>query len=378
MEMLEDIADWWDEQHRQSLEILDHFVEENPNLFAVAVATVVALPMELAAGTVDLLRFGQGVTEGGVGGYFKDSLRLVGIVVPVARGAGMAQASLNGRLARLIVDPGGGICGWVSATQALRQTGTRAFAAVDDLAQALGTTVSNLQATTFGTLILSLKGIGARMGSLVSVKTLDDVARMTKSNGAVTMFSVFGQRMEQGVLRRVGHALYAYRDALGRLRILDRGGRSGELPQVFTSLDELAKKYGLRGSWAVEEAAVMENLFVKVMNAIGSAPTLALSVVGLAGTNRLEHEAVARAFEIHRVVQQKGRKALEDAGARHHVVVGGEQLRGIAQRYHGRAQEWPSIYEANRDVIGPDPDRIKPGQRLLIPALPAVRGIRGR
>lgn len=32
------------------------------------------------------------------------------------------------------------------------------------------------------------------------------------------------------------------------------------------------------------------------------------------------------------------------------------------------AAEWPRWYQANRDVIGPDPDRIQPGQRLRPPS----------
>jgi hypothetical protein len=94
--------------------------------------------MEVGAGTVDTLRFGQGLAEGGVKGVGKDALRLIGLAGPLGRGAKIVQTSVNARLARLIVDPGGGICGWVSGTQALRQTGTKAFAAVDDLTQALG------------------------------------------------------------------------------------------------------------------------------------------------------------------------------------------------------------------------------------------------
>lgn len=60
-----DIADWWDEQHRQSKKELDQFVDNNPNLFGIVVATAAATAMEIGAGTVDTLRFGQGLAEGG-------------------------------------------------------------------------------------------------------------------------------------------------------------------------------------------------------------------------------------------------------------------------------------------------------------------------
>lgn len=38
------------------------------------------------------------------------------------------------------------------------------------------------------------------------------------------MFNVFGKRMKNGVLEDVGHAVYAFRNLFGRLRIMNRGG----------------------------------------------------------------------------------------------------------------------------------------------------------
>jgi hypothetical protein len=372
-----DIADWWDEQHRQAKKELDHFVDNNPNLFGVVVATAVATAMEVGAGAVDTLRFGQGMAEEGLQGVGKDALRLIGLMGPLGRGAKIIQTSANAKLARLIVDPGGGICGWVSGTQALRQTGTKAFAAVDDLAQALGKSIADFGGTPLSTLVASLKQVGARIGALKSVKSFDDIGKITQSNSGVTIFSVFGKRMEGGVLKQVGHAVYAFRDNLGRLRILDRGGRPGKLPEVFESLEELAKKYGIQGQWVVKEAAVMENIFAKLMGSISSPPVLALDVYALAGVNKLEHETVAQAFEVHKVIMRQGKKALEQANARYHTVSPGDWLSKIAQKYYGGMHKWPVIYEANRDVIGSDPNLIKSGQRLLIPALPTVSGIKG-
>jgi nucleoid-associated protein YgaU len=47
-----------------------------------------------------------------------------------------------------------------------------------------------------------------------------------------------------------------------------------------------------------------------------------------------------------------------------YTVKGGDSLSKIGQ-HHGVA--WREIYEANKDVIGDDPDKIKPGQKLRIP-----------
>lgn len=37
------------------------------------------------------------------------------------------------------------------------------------------------------------------------------------------------------------------------------------------------------------------------------------------------------------------------------------------------ASTWPVLYEANRDLIGADPNRITPGQELTVPSLPSIQ-----
>ena len=36
------------------------------------------------------------------------------------------------------------------------------------------------------------------------------------------------------------------------------------------------------------------------------------------------------------------------------------------------AAYWPIVHAANRDVVGPEPDLIRPGQRLRIPPPPTL------
>ena len=52
--------------------------------------------------------------------------------------------------------------------------------------------------------------------------------------------------------------------------------------------------------------------------------------------------------------------------AKTYRVVSGDSLSKIAKREYGNANEWPRIYEANRDILK-DPDKIYPGQELRIP-----------
>lgn len=51
--------------------------------------------------------------------------------------------------------------------------------------------------------------------------------------------------------------------------------------------------------------------------------------------------------------------------SRTHRVVAGETLSSIARRHHVKGG-WQALYEANSDAIGPDPDRIAIGTRLVV------------
>jgi hypothetical protein len=56
-------------------------------------------------------------------------------------------------------------------------------------------------------------------------------------------------------------------------------------------------------------------------------------------------------------------------------VAPGDTLWDIAARRLGAGTSWPAIYALNREVIGPDPGVITPGQRLALPS-EAAGGVR--
>ncbi|GEM_PF-3773094 len=59
-----------------------------------------------------------------------------------------------------------------------------------------------------------------------------------------------------------------------------------------------------------------------------------------------------------------------------YTVKAGDTLSGIALKFYRDASKWPVIYDANKAVIGSNPDLIKPGQALCIPGpLAEVRKI---
>lgn len=71
-------------------------------------------------------------------------------------------------------------------------------------------------------------------------------------------------------------------------------------------------------------------------------------------------ERIQREFEAKRAARGAGKK---------HVVAAGETLGDIALKYYGSAskEKWMAIYEANKGLIGDNPNKIKVGQELVIP-----------
>lgn len=51
----------------------------------------------------------------------------------------------------------------------------------------------------------------------------------------------------------------------------------------------------------------------------------------------------------------------------HYTVQAGDTLSAIALKFYGDASQYMVIYEANKKLIGDDPDLIKVGQDLVIP-----------
>ncbi len=55
-----------------------------------------------------------------------------------------------------------------------------------------------------------------------------------------------------------------------------------------------------------------------------------------------------------------------------YTVASGDSLSAIAARELGDADRWHELYDANRDVVGPDPNLIHPGQVLTLPGKAAA------
>ena len=52
-------------------------------------------------------------------------------------------------------------------------------------------------------------------------------------------------------------------------------------------------------------------------------------------------------------------------------VQSGDTLLSIAQQYYSDPTQWRLIYDANKDTIGADPDKLQVGMKLTIPPKPS-------
>jgi nucleoid-associated protein YgaU len=52
-----------------------------------------------------------------------------------------------------------------------------------------------------------------------------------------------------------------------------------------------------------------------------------------------------------------------------YTVVSGDSLSKIAKNHYGDAAKWHQIYDANKSIIGSNPDHIEVGQVLTLPKI---------
>ncbi len=52
-----------------------------------------------------------------------------------------------------------------------------------------------------------------------------------------------------------------------------------------------------------------------------------------------------------------------------YTVASGDSLSKIAKNHYGDGAKWHQIYEANKDLIGNNPDLIEVGQVLILPSI---------
>jgi hypothetical protein len=242
-----DLADWLDKQKRDSEKILGDWVEENPQWWAIGLATAVATSMDLGQGLWDALRLGEGAAEGGVKGFGKDALRLLTLAGPLAKGGAIAGRLAQTQMIRLAVTTADvtGPCTFTAVNNAAtiaKGLPRNLFILASDAADALGKplgTVAKLGskyklAAWIDDLIPFVTKQGIRLRNLGRLNTLEEVARAAASEDGVVVFAIEWTDTAGKIHR---HSMIAVRTLSG-VRYADYGG------SFIASLSELANRGG--------------------------------------------------------------------------------------------------------------------------------------
>jgi hypothetical protein len=243
---LPELADWWDAQKRESEQILGEWVADNPQWWAIGIATAASTAMELGAGTVDALRFGQGLAKGTAGGAGTDALRMLVLLGPLAKAGGTLGRLAHTRMLRLAVTTDvAGPCSFTAVNNALTIVGGKTrnlFVTAKDAARALGVPLSAVPkaqgvyqiAAWIDELVPFLVKQGVRLRVLGIPKTIADVAAAARANDGVVIFAI---KWIDSTGRPMLHSMIAVRTS-GGVKFADYGGK------FISDLSELAARGG--------------------------------------------------------------------------------------------------------------------------------------
>jgi len=137
------------------------------------------------------------------------------------------------------------------------------------------------------------------------------------------------------------------------------------LPEV--PYGELAGQLGVPASWPAEYRVPAKSACTVLAWSILTVMVAAASMTGLARPAQANTRIASNAAQVTLASTMSVAAASVTASpATRYVVRPGDTLSGIAARVAVRGG-WPALYAANRHVIGPDPDVIRPGTVLVLP-----------
>ncbi len=236
--------------------------------------------MELGTGMVDVLRFGEGIAQGGWRGVGTDALRVLSILGPLGKAGGMLSRFGHLQMIRLAAKPVGmtGPCTFQAVNNAMTIAKGRPqnlFLTAREAASALGLRLKDIPvekgkyelASWIDDLVPFLRKQGAKIKVLPQPKTIADVVNAARSQNGVTIFAIKALRPGKDPFL---HSIIAVRNEFGQVRFADYGGK------FYNSVEELIRA---KKGWGDVQLSTLE-LFVK------SNP--ATVVEGLALTGLLE------------------------------------------------------------------------------------------
>jgi len=380
-----ELADWWDKNKKESEKALEDFVDEHPHFWGVA-ATVQTF-MDVGAGFVDVLRFGEGMAEsydtGKVWPAVQDLFRGLTIASGAAKVLGSSavagrvgtwigrSTNIGGNMPGLYLDvaPSRGICAPIATANAIRRTGNalmlnkNLMMSLDEIAVAHGRPgIMAAESLNMDQSISALRALGIPHEVIPSAGSWENIVKLAEQRRGVVMIRVVNSA-GGGAHRIVVEA------AEGGVQIIDRTG-------IYKCLDGLSKRYETvlnKGKWVVDgakKAVLVKSVTVRVVKGI---PTLMAYVDGLipklhGDMTVQELDTKFQQFKAQHPNAGSAAKPVQ-AGASRITVRPGDTLSGLAGKYYGSTELWPLLWDANRGLIGVNPNLISPGVVLSLPPL---------
>lgn len=369
-------ADWWEKRNKEYHAELEQYVLENPGNFAVFVATAKATGADFAMTMwVDLARLGEGFAEGSVTGIARDLFRLLNFVPE-----GKVLEGSNTYLGRAVQMIGnlrvwrkveGGVCVPIAIAQAMQRGGHGIGVGLAEIADALGAPL--IRIFKDGVVWEVVEGALSKLG--LQFSKFDGAAYRT-----FDALKQLANRESGPILVRItaadgaGHAILVGKTT-GGIRIIDRYG-------MFNSLDDLAHYYN-RGAWSIDAEpifsianALIDASLLKRVNELGVLACLVRQSIAVFDLNHAKTSKEKLDADFEKFLERKGRKKVVKGPEI--SIVGGftvsvapghwdkSSLSGIAKANYGDSNLWPLIFDLNKETIGPNPNRIKPGTKLLL------------
>jgi hypothetical protein len=351
-----ELAGWWEKNRKESDKVLDEFVDAHPHWWVVAAVTTTAMHVGAGYGRpASFRRRGCGIPSNRQDCAPSSGCLSGGGIATSAGGVIKKARSLAGKIVGLYADAGGNICAPLSVGNAVRRTGQRFLLSLDEIAQAHGVPgISSVQGLTMTQSIAALRRLGTAFEEIPGAGSLENLSNTARRGGGVVMFRVVDKVTGEG------HRILLEKAGAG-VQIVDRTG-------FYQSLRDLSAHYGR--NFAVDPAApavFLKNAMSKLVNGLPTLMTYANGLTVKLAANKTLPELDAKSREFKS--QKSGSAGPATAGVTTIVVSPGDTLSRLAPKKYGSVEYWPLLWDANRGVVGPNPNAIRPGMMLLIPPL---------
>jgi nucleoid-associated protein YgaU len=158
--------------------------------------------------------------------------------------------------------------------------------------------------------------------------------------------------------------------------------QQAQLQQKLAAAEKLAADNAQKGTQAESKAAGLQTALTNSQAELARTKQSLSEAEARAAQAESRIKVISNELETIRTQQMKSAQASVAAAAAEeeakkriiaeHTLTADETLSHLALRYYGSAYEpyWRVIYEANKDLIGPNPAHVRPGMVIKIPVKP--------